>query len=104
MSIVLLQLPNVKRKNETRPDICPYCQGFTFQRWGKVIKPVKDNHFRSVKPYRYRCCHCRRTFRHYPIGVDRADQTQRLRKLAALMWVMGLSTNYFGWLRSIPTI
>jgi transposase-like protein len=94
MPIVLLQLPNVKRKNETRPVNCPYCHGFTFQRWGKVIKPVKDNRLRSVKPYRYRCCHCRRTFRQYPIGVDRADQTQRLRKLATLMWVMGLSLRY----------
>ena len=91
MSIVVLQLPSVKRKNETRPKKCPYCSGETFQRWGKVSKPVRDNRYRSVQVYRYRCCHCRRTFRHYPTGVDRADQTQRMRKLAAICWMLGMS-------------
>lgn len=91
MPIVVLQLPNVKRKTETRPKRCRYCQGETFQRWGKVRKPVRDNRYRSVQVYRYRCCHCRRTFRHYPEGVDQADQTQRLRKLAAIYWLLGMS-------------
>ena len=91
MSIVVLQLPDVKRKSESRPQKCPYCQGETFQRWGKVGKPVRDNRYRSVQAYRYRCCHCHHTFRHYPQGVDRADQTQRLRKLAAIYWVLGMS-------------
>ena len=91
MPIVVLQLPIVKQKTETRPQECPHCSGETFQRWGKVRKPVRDNRYRSVQVYRYRCCSCRRTFRHYPQGVDRADQTQRLRKLVALGWVLGMS-------------
>lgn len=91
MSIVVLSLPEVKRKTEKRPQACCYCQGETFQRWGKVSKPVRDNRHRTVSVYRYRCCHCRRTFRHYPQGVDQADQTQRMRKLAAILWVLGLS-------------
>jgi transposase-like protein len=91
MAIVILQLPNVKRKTETRPKKCPYCPGETFQRWGRVRKAVRDSRFRSVRVYRYRCCLCHRTFRHYPEGVDRADQTERLRKLAAICWVLGLS-------------
>lgn len=91
MAIIVLQLPNVKRKTKSRPHTCPYCQGETFQRWGSVNKPVKDNRHRTARIYRYRCCHCRRTFRHYPLGIDQADQTQRLRKLAALFWVMGMS-------------
>ncbi|WP_322506594.1 hypothetical protein [Anaerolinea sp.] len=91
MSMVVLQLPNVKRKTETRPKKCPYCSGETFQRWGKVRKPVRDSSCRSVQGYRYRCCGCRRTFRHYPQGVDRADQTLRLRKLAAIYWMLGMS-------------
>jgi len=91
MSIFILQLPDVKNKSETRPKKCPNCQGETFQRWGKVRKPVRDNRYRTVQVYRYRCCHCRHTFRHYPQGVDRADQTQRLRKLAAIYWVLGMS-------------
>jgi transposase-like protein len=91
MPIVTLRLPNVKRKTTARPRNCPYCQGETFQRWGGTSKPVKDTRYRTACVYRYRCCHCRRTFRHYPEGVDRADQTQRLRKLAALFWLMGMS-------------
>jgi hypothetical protein len=31
MSIVVLQLPVVKRKTEVRPKQCPYCEGETFQ-------------------------------------------------------------------------
>ena len=91
MSIVTLKLPEVKRKTKKRPKICPNCQGQTFQGWGETIKPVRDSCYRTVKVKRYRCCHCHKTFRHYPAGVDRADQTQRLRKLAALCWVLGLS-------------
>ena len=86
MPIVTLQLPDVKRKSKVRPKNCPYCQGETFQSWGSVQKSVKDKHHRTVLVNRYKCCHCRRTFRHYPEGVDRATQTQRLRKLAALSW------------------
>lgn len=40
--------------------------------------------------YRYRCCRCRRTFRHYPEGVERARQTVRMRALAAIGWVFGM--------------
>ena len=91
MSIVVLQLPDVKSNTAIRPLKCKKCNGEVFQRWGQVTKPVVDNQLRSVQVYRYRCCRCRRTFRHYPQGVDQADQTQRLRKLATICWVMGLS-------------
>jgi len=92
MSIVVLKLPDVKRKRrEERPKRCPYCKQETFQRWGQFRKPVKDVHVRQVKVYRYRCCHSKRTFRHYPDGSSRADQTERLRLLAEVMWSLGLS-------------
>jgi len=91
MAIVVLKLPNVKRKTEERPRKCPYCSGTTFQRWGQVNKPVKDVRVRNVKVYRYRCCHCWRTFRHYPQGNTSADQTERLRLFATLLWTLGLS-------------
>lgn len=94
MSMVTLRLPDVKRRTENRPQTCPNCHGTTFQRSGKFIKPVKDQQHRTISGYRYRCCHCGRTNRHYPEGVDRADQTQRMRKLAALMWVLGLSLRH----------
>lgn len=91
MKNIILKLPKVKRRKEERPKKCHYCEGETFQRWGKVRKPVRDSEYQTVEVYRYRCCRCGRTFRHYPEGVDHADQTQRMRKLMAICWVMGLS-------------
>ena len=91
MSIVVRKLPKVKRKTEERPRGCPYCAGKTFQRWGQVNKPVKDTRVRNVKVYRYQCCQCKRTFRHYPEGNTSADQTERLRLFAVLLWTLGLS-------------
>ena len=66
MPTVVLRLPAVKRQSATRPTVCRYCQGQTFQRWGAVQKPVRDPHYRSGQVYRDRNCHCHRTFRHYP--------------------------------------
>ena len=100
MSIVVLKLPDVKRKTEGRPRECPYCQGETFQRWGQIEKPVKDVHVRQVKVYRYRCCGCKHTFRHYPEGNTRADQTERVRLLAVLLWTLGLSHRASSWILS----
>lgn len=91
MTIVVLKLPNVKQKTEERPRKCCYCEGETFQRWGQVSKPVKDIRVRHVKVYRYKCCHCKRTFRHYPEGNTNANQTERLRLFAIVLWRLGLS-------------
>lgn len=91
MAIVVLKLPAVKRTREERPQGCPYCGGETFQRWGRVNKPVKDVRVRNVQVYRYRCCQCKRTFRHYPQGNTKADQTERLRLFAILLWTLGMS-------------
>ncbi len=90
MSIVVLKLPEVKVENG-RPTRCPSCKGETFQRWGGRLKIIRDPQVKQVMVNRYRCCHCRHTFRYYPEGVDQAQQSQRLRRLAALCWVLGLS-------------
>jgi transposase-like protein len=90
MSIVILKLPEVKEE-AGRPSRCPVCKGETFQRWGGQVKQVRDPYVKQVVVYRYRCCACRHTFRQYPEGVDQAQQTQRLRRLAALSWMLGLS-------------
>jgi len=91
MAIVVLKLPEVKRRTDERPQTCRYCGGETFQRWGQVKKRVRDIHCRTVGVYRYRCCRCKRTFRHYPEGSTRADQTERLRVFVILLWRLGLS-------------
>lgn len=91
MSIVILQLPKVKRESSERPRQCRYCKGEILQRWGRVEKRVKDTKVRQVKVFRFRCAGCQRTFRHYPEGVQRARQTERLKALAAVCWSFGLS-------------
>jgi transposase-like protein len=91
MSIVILQLPEVKFNRPERPGNCPYCGCETFQRWGGTAKRVRDVRMEEVWVYRYRCCRCRRTFRHYPEGVGRANQTQRMQALAAVGWIFGMS-------------
>lgn len=91
MSIVTLQVPAVKYCCERRPSRCPYCSGETFQRWGGVAKRVSDPQLGEVWVYRYRCCRCRRTFRHYPVGIERGRQTARMRALAAIGWIFGMS-------------
>jgi transposase len=100
MGILVLKLPNVKRKSETRPKQCPCCQGETFQRWGSVHKRVRDTRCRKIQVYRYRCCRCGRTFRRYPEGVSRASQTKRLQVLAVLCWVFGMSHRHVSWILS----
>jgi transposase-like protein len=91
MSIVTLQLPEVKVLEANRPAKCPYCSGETFQRWGGHYRRVRDPQIREVVIYRYRCCKCHRTFRQYPQGVGRASQTERMCMLAAICWLLGLS-------------
>ena len=91
MSIVILQLPEVKSKEEKRPEKCPYCSGETFQRWGSRVRKIKDPQIREVKVYRYRCCKCKRTFRHNPEGITRAQQSERMKKLATVIWSRGAS-------------
>src|SRR5262245_24639091 len=91
MAIVVLKLPEVKQKTETRPRQCTYCKGAIFQRWGQVNKALKDIRVRNIKVYRYWCCQCKRTFRHYPEGNSKANQTERLRLFAILLWTLGMS-------------
>lgn len=88
---IVLQLPEVERKQVARPSKCPYCQGKIFQRWGMVSKQIKDTKVRTVEVPRYKCTSCQKTFRAYSAGVSRAQQSERLKKLCVIMWSLGLS-------------
>lgn len=91
MSSITLCLPDVNPAPGERPATCPYCGSKVLQGWGRYRKRVRDQFLDEVMTRRYRCLKCQRTFRHYPVGVSRAEQTARLSKLAALMWAFGLS-------------
>ena len=91
MSIVRLRLPEVKVCETSRPKQCPSCKGETFQRWGGTVRRVRDPRIQEVMIYRYRCCSCHHTFRHYPEGISPAAQTERMKALAAIGWILGMS-------------
>ncbi len=91
MPRVRFTLPEVKESPDTRPSRCPHCGSIYLHRHGSVVKPVIDPYVSEVTVLRYRCTDCGRTFRHYPQGVDRHDQSLRLRGLAALSWALGIS-------------
>jgi transposase-like protein len=92
MTIVTLGLAEVNDEISTRPRGCPNCGSVLLQGWGRVAKPLRDTQLKKVEVRRFRCCDCQRTFRHYPEGVGSADQSLRLKQLAAICWVLGLST------------
>jgi len=70
---------------------CPSCKGEIFQRWGERNRKIQDHQVKEVLIYRYRSTKWRHMFRHYPDRVDQAQQSQQLRKLAALCWELEFS-------------
>ena len=56
-----------------------------------VTKAVRDTVYEQVTARRYQCRRCRRTFRVYPSGVSQAPTSQRVKGLAVMLYVLGLS-------------
>ena len=92
MPVVVIQLPESATIPTGRPEKCPHCGSQILQSWGQSPRNLQDIQHTSAEVHRFRCSECGRTFRHYPPGVDRGIQSLRLRKMAALTWVMGLSS------------
>jgi hypothetical protein len=72
---------------------CPYagCGGQHLQHWQAVTKPLRDTQLSAVVAQRYRCVRCGRTFRVYPVGVSHDQTSARLKGLAVLFYVLGMS-------------
>lgn len=93
MPVIVLRLLESQSILTNRPNHCPYCGSEVFQRWGGAIsKRVQDINDQTVAVFRYHCSACGRTFRNYPQGIDRTNLTEKIRKLAALTWALGMST------------
>lgn len=92
MAIITLRLSTVNVQPSDRPLACRYCGHGVLQKWGAVTKPVRDSQIHQVWVHRYYCTQCHRTFRHYPQGIESADQSLRVQQLAALCWQFGFST------------
>jgi len=88
-----LILPRVEPGEIEIPAVCPYkgCEGRHFRHHQEVDKPLKDTRYDSVTAHRYECLRCHRTFRLYPEGVTHAQTSQRVKGLAVMLYLLGLS-------------
>jgi len=90
---IAVQLPKVEPNKHNEPEECPNedCAGRHFKLHGVEKKAIRDLGHQTVKSLRWRCLKCKRTFRVYPYGVSSAQQSERLKALTTLMYVLGLS-------------
>src|SRR5216684_439759 len=86
-------LPKVNPEAITVPTHCAYagCGGRNFHMRQEVRKPLRDTVYQEVQVPRYQCLRCKRTFRVYPEGTTRAQTSQRVKGLAVMLYLLGLS-------------
>jgi hypothetical protein len=72
---------------------CPYagCGGQHLQHWQAVPKSLRDTQVHEVVAQRSRCVRCGRTFRVYPVGVSHDQTSARLKGVAIMFYVLGMS-------------
>lgn len=88
-----LILPPVQPEVYPAVAACRYagCGGRHLQHWQTVSKSLRDTHLREVMAQRYRCMRCGRTFRIYPRGVSHDQTSARLKGVAVMFYVLGMS-------------
>ncbi len=96
-----VRLPKVEPAHIEPPARCPLhdprnpkkkCNGTHFkEHQANCRKPLRDTRYAQVMARRYRCLKCQRTFRVYPTGVSQAHQSDTLKGLSVLLYVLGLS-------------
>jgi transposase-like protein len=88
-----LILPRVEPGEIQMPTECPHggCGGRHFRHHQEVDKPLKDMSYDLVTAHRYECLRCHRTFRLYPPGVTHAQTSLRVKGLAVMLYLLGLS-------------
>src|SRR5260370_27806354 len=86
-------LPKVNPEAITIPTHCAYagCGGRKVHLRQEVEKPLRDTVYQEVQVHRYQCLRCKRTFRVYPEGTDRAQTWQRIKGLVVMLYLLGLS-------------
>jgi hypothetical protein len=86
-------LPKVEPEYFALPTHCPYegCPGTHFREHQVVAKAVRDTRYEQVAARRYECLRCQRTFRVYPTGISRAQVSLRVKGLAVMFYLLGLS-------------
>jgi transposase-like protein len=86
-------LPKVNPEAISVPTRCPSpdCGGKTLHLRQQVSKPLRDTVYQQVQAHRYQCLRCKRTFRVYPQGTSGAQTSQRVKGLAVMLYLLGLS-------------
>ncbi len=82
-----------------QPDVYPEPRGCPSVECGShhvqfrqaVRKPVRDTQLNEVVAHRYQCPRCERTFRLYPLGVSHNQTSARLKGVAVMFYVLGMS-------------
>lgn len=95
-----VRLPKVEPLHLEPPTRCPLrdpksrkkCTGTHFKehQWN-CPKPIRDTRHAQVTARRYRCLKCHRTFRVYPTSISKAHQSDTLKGLSVLLYILGLS-------------
>jgi hypothetical protein len=88
-----LILPPVQPAVSPEVTGCPDagCGGQHLQHWQAVPKPLRDTQLSAVVAQRSRCVRCGRTFRVYPAGVSHDQTSARLKGVAVMFYVLGMS-------------
>jgi transposase-like protein len=88
-----LILPVVDPENYKEPERCPRpgCRGKYLRPRQEVKKALRDGQYVAVRARRYECLRCGHTFRVYPQGVSGAHVSQRVKGMAVMLYLLGLS-------------
>ncbi len=88
-----VQIPQVEPgQYQPWPKCCPACGNATFQSRSFGDKPLRDIRFDQVRPQRIPCTEYGHTLRVYPKGGIARDQSERVRALSILLWLLGIVT------------
>ena len=91
---IRVNLPRVEPDVYEMPETCPYGCGSQHYKPHGVQgeeKPLRDPQYTAVQSYRYTCVRCKHSFRVYPRGVSAGPQSDRLKGITVLLYVLGLS-------------
>ncbi len=88
-----VRLPKVEPEIYREVGVCPKCGGKAFRRYGKKgeRKVIRDLQHEEVESHRYQCKKCGYRKRVYPVGVIRTQQSDRLKGMNVLLYILGLS-------------
>jgi len=90
---LIVYLPQVKPETVVMPAACPHCGGQVFKEHGQKghAKALRDLRYAQVQSQRIKCLRCQRTLRIYPVGVSQAQQSDQLKGMSVLLYVLGVS-------------